>query len=252
MGKTLDVSNLGDGMAHGTLEQMFGPYGTVRSARVIMDWDTGLSKGFGFVEMSSAGEAQAANAALNRKEVDGRALTVNEARPREGGGGGTAATASAVFSTGLLMGFFGLMLRPGPTCTRSGSVPAPPPNLRDTPGPLTAGAACGESATGMVDTSVHAWSAGTRRFSPAWVMSYPPGCKPCATSRRRTPSTDASVASSRSGLDGVFRRSSNPSSRAWVPLWPQLAHGARYLRSSSLTAPIKSREVWHEQAWPAC
>ena len=54
MGKTLDVSNLGDGMAHGTLEQMFGPYGTVRSARVIMDRDTGRSKGFGFVEMSSA------------------------------------------------------------------------------------------------------------------------------------------------------------------------------------------------------
>jgi RNA recognition motif-containing protein len=54
MGKTLYVSNLGDGMTHGSLEQMFGPYGRVWSARVIMDRDTGLSKGFGFVEMSSA------------------------------------------------------------------------------------------------------------------------------------------------------------------------------------------------------
>src|SRR3984957_15271128 len=69
---------------------MFAAYGTVQSAQVIMDRDTGRSKGFGFVEMSSGAEAQAAIDALNGKEVDGRQLTVNEARPREdrGGGGG--------------------------------------------------------------------------------------------------------------------------------------------------------------------
>ena len=66
---------------------MFEPHGTVVSAQVIMDRDTGRSKGFGFVEMGSDQEAQAAIAALNGKEVDGRSLTVNEARPKEGGGG---------------------------------------------------------------------------------------------------------------------------------------------------------------------
>src|SRR5947209_15938975 len=68
---------------------MFAAHGTVQSAQVIMDRDTGRSKGFGFVEMGSDQEAQAAIQALNGKEVDGRALTVNEARPKtEGGGGG--------------------------------------------------------------------------------------------------------------------------------------------------------------------
>src|SRR2546423_15475094 len=69
---------------------MFAPHGTVQSAQVIMDRDTGRSKGFGFVEMSSSNEETAAINALNGKEVDGRQLTVNEARPREdrGGGGG--------------------------------------------------------------------------------------------------------------------------------------------------------------------
>jgi RNA recognition motif-containing protein len=75
-----------------TLEAMFAPHGTVQSAQVIMDRDTGRSKGFGFVEMGSSQEAQAAIDALNGKEMDGRKLTVNEARPREerrpGGGGG--------------------------------------------------------------------------------------------------------------------------------------------------------------------
>jgi RNA recognition motif-containing protein len=73
------------------LEAMFAPHGTVQSAQVIMDRDTGRSKGFGFVEMGSAQEAQAAIAAMNGKEVEGRTLTVNEARPKEdrrGGGGG--------------------------------------------------------------------------------------------------------------------------------------------------------------------
>jgi RNA recognition motif-containing protein len=69
---------------------MFSQYGTVKSAEVINDRDTGRSKGFGFVEMNSDQEAQAAIEGLNLKEQDGRALTVNEARPREerGGGGG--------------------------------------------------------------------------------------------------------------------------------------------------------------------
>ena len=88
MGKKLYVGNLGYGVTGGDLEKLFAAHGTVESAQVIMDRDSGRSKGFGFVEMSSAGEAQAAIAALNGKEVDGRALTVNEAKPREGGGGG--------------------------------------------------------------------------------------------------------------------------------------------------------------------
>jgi RNA recognition motif-containing protein len=71
------------------LEQMFAPHGTVQSAQVIMDRDTGRSKGFGFVEMGSDAEAQAAAAALNGQMLEGRSLTVNEARPKpEGGGGG--------------------------------------------------------------------------------------------------------------------------------------------------------------------
>src|SRR6267378_973839 len=68
---------------------MFAPFGAVQSAQVIMDRDTGRSKGFGFVEMSNDAEAQAAIDALNLASIDGRNLTVNEARPKtEGGGGG--------------------------------------------------------------------------------------------------------------------------------------------------------------------
>jgi RNA recognition motif-containing protein len=70
------------------LENMFTPHGSVQSAQVIMDRDTGRSKGFGFVEMGSSNEATAAINALNGKESDGRQLTVNEARPREDRGGG--------------------------------------------------------------------------------------------------------------------------------------------------------------------
>jgi len=88
MGKKLYVGNLTYGVTDSTLQQMFEPHGTVQSAQVIMDRDTGRSKGFGFVEMGSDQEAQAAIAALNGKEVDGRALTVNEARPKPEGGGG--------------------------------------------------------------------------------------------------------------------------------------------------------------------
>jgi RNA recognition motif-containing protein len=89
MGKKLYVGNLAYGVSDSDLQQLFEPHGTVQSAQVIMDRDTGRSKGFGFVEMGSDQEAQAAIAALNGKEVDGRSLTVNEARPKtEGGGGG--------------------------------------------------------------------------------------------------------------------------------------------------------------------
>src|SRR5436305_12887596 len=90
MGKKLYVGNLTYGVTDSALEQMFAPHGTVQSAQVIMDRDTGRSKGFGFVEMSTDQEAQAAIAALNGQQVEGRSLTVNEARPREdrGGGGG--------------------------------------------------------------------------------------------------------------------------------------------------------------------
>ena len=87
MGKKLYVGNLTYGVTDSTLLQMFEPHGTVQSAQVIMDRDTGRSKGFGFVEMGSDQEAQAAIAALNGKDSGGRSLTVNEAKPRESGGG---------------------------------------------------------------------------------------------------------------------------------------------------------------------
>jgi RNA recognition motif-containing protein len=90
MGKKLYVGNLGYGVTDSDLQQMFEAHGTVQSAQVIVDRDTGRSKGFGFVEMGSDQEAQTAIAALNGKEVGGRALTVNEAKPRtEGGRGGS-------------------------------------------------------------------------------------------------------------------------------------------------------------------
>src|SRR6266446_4118964 len=88
MGKKLYVGNLAYGVTDSTLAQMFEAHGTVQSAQVIMDRDTNRSKGFGFVEMGSDAEAQAAIAALSGKEVDGRALTVNEARPKTEGPGG--------------------------------------------------------------------------------------------------------------------------------------------------------------------
>ena len=88
MGKKLYVGGLPYSVTDSELQRMFEPHGTVRSAQVIMDRDTGRSKGFGFVEMSSDQEAQTAIQALNGKEVEGRALTVNEARPKTEGGGG--------------------------------------------------------------------------------------------------------------------------------------------------------------------
>jgi RNA recognition motif-containing protein len=92
MGSKLYVGNLSYNTTGSDLEQLFGQHGSVQSAEVISDRDTGRSKGFGFVQMGSDEEAQAAIAALNGQEHDGRALTVNEAKPREdrprGGGGG--------------------------------------------------------------------------------------------------------------------------------------------------------------------
>lgn len=90
MGNKLYVGNLVYGVTDQDLERLFSSYGTVKSAKVIKDRDSGRSKGFAFVEMSNDAEAQAAIAGLNGQENDGRALTVNEARPKEenGGGGG--------------------------------------------------------------------------------------------------------------------------------------------------------------------
>src|SRR6188508_2080783 len=88
MGKKLYVGNLSYQVDSSELEQLFGAHGTVVSAQIINDRDTGRSKGFGFVEMGTDEEAQAAIAALNGQQHGGRALTVNEARPKEGGGGG--------------------------------------------------------------------------------------------------------------------------------------------------------------------
>src|SRR5690348_14390558 len=92
MGSKLYVGNLSYGTTGSDLEQLCAAHGTVQSAEVIADRETGRSKGFGFVQMGSDEEAQAVIAALNGQEVDGRALTVNEAKPREdrprGGGGG--------------------------------------------------------------------------------------------------------------------------------------------------------------------
>src|SRR5882724_4463228 len=92
MGSKLYVGNLSYNATSSDLEQLFAAHGSVQSAEVIADRETGRSKGFGFVQMGSDQEAQAAIAALNGQEHDGRALTVNEAKPREerprGGGGG--------------------------------------------------------------------------------------------------------------------------------------------------------------------
>jgi len=88
MGRKLYVGNLGFDVSGGDLNQLFASHGTVHSADVITDRSTGQSKGFGFVEMSSDAEAAAAVAALDGKELGGRAIKVNEAKPRATSGGG--------------------------------------------------------------------------------------------------------------------------------------------------------------------
>jgi len=91
--KKLYVGNLSFDVTESRLQEMFAPFGSVQSAQLIMDRDTGRSKGFAFVEMGSDQEATAAIAGMNGQMIEGRALTVNEARPktdrpRSGGGGG--------------------------------------------------------------------------------------------------------------------------------------------------------------------
>jgi RNA recognition motif-containing protein len=91
MGNKLYVGNLPYSFRDSDMEQAFSQFGTVSSAKVMMDRDSGRSKGFGFVEMGSPAEAQAAIAGMNGKDYGGRGLVVNEARPMEprtGGGGG--------------------------------------------------------------------------------------------------------------------------------------------------------------------
>jgi RNA recognition motif-containing protein len=93
MGNKLYVGNLAYSVRDDSLQQAFGEFGTVTSAKVMMDRETGRSKGFGFVEMGSDAEAQAAINGMNGQALEGRAIVVNEARPREerpggfGGGG---------------------------------------------------------------------------------------------------------------------------------------------------------------------
>lgn len=88
MGKKLYVGNLSFEMTDADLTQLFEQHGQVASAQVIMDRETGRSKGFGFVEMASDNDAQTATKALNGQMSNGRPLTVNEARPKTTGGGG--------------------------------------------------------------------------------------------------------------------------------------------------------------------
>jgi hypothetical protein len=94
MGNKLYVGNLAYSIRDEDLQQAFAQFGTVSSAKVMMDRDTGRSKGFGFVEMGTDAEAQSAINGMNGQALDGRAIVVNEARPREerpggfGGGGG--------------------------------------------------------------------------------------------------------------------------------------------------------------------
>ena len=91
MGSKLYVGGLPYSVTEARLQELFSAHGTVESANVISDKFTGQSRGFGFVEMSSSGEAQRAISAINGTQVDGRTLTVNEAKPqarRDGGGGG--------------------------------------------------------------------------------------------------------------------------------------------------------------------
>jgi RNA recognition motif-containing protein len=89
MGKKLYVGNLAYSVTSEALEQMFLEFGTVISAQVIQDRETGRSKGFGFVEMQTEEAAQQAISGMHDRDFGGRALTVNEAKPREGGGGGS-------------------------------------------------------------------------------------------------------------------------------------------------------------------
>ena len=88
MGNKLYVGNLAYSMTDGSLQERFAEFGAVQSAKVMMDRDSGRSKGFGFVEMDTSDGAQAAIRGLNGKMIEGRDMVVNEARPRESNGSG--------------------------------------------------------------------------------------------------------------------------------------------------------------------
>jgi RNA recognition motif-containing protein len=113
--KKLYVGNLSYAMTASDLQQLFEQHGTVQSAQVCTDRDTGRSKGFGFVEMDSNQEAEAAIQALNGVDINGRPLTVNEAKPREdrgprgsfGGGGGGAGKSRGGYGGGSGGGGYG-------------------------------------------------------------------------------------------------------------------------------------------------
>src|SRR5215472_7518291 len=124
MGRKLYVGNLGYGVTDSDLSKMFEPHGTVESAQVIMDRDTGRSKGFGSVEMKTEQEAQAAIAALNGQDAGGRSLTVNEAKPRtEGGRGGSGGRGGPAQARGRGS-------RPGPPRSGAGETEVPPQSRR--------------------------------------------------------------------------------------------------------------------------
>lgn len=107
MGNKLYVGNLPYSFRDNDLQQAFSEFGNVSSAKVMMERDTGRSKGFGFVEMASAEVAQAAITGLNGMSVDGRAIVVNLARPREAGGGSGGFSASNRSDVGYGSGGFG-------------------------------------------------------------------------------------------------------------------------------------------------
>ena len=115
MGKKLYVGNLGYGVSSSDLEQLFAAFGTVRSAEVIADRDSGRSKGFGFVEMSTDEEAQAAIQGLNGQERDGRPLTVNE--------GGRAKSGLAAAGDEAAAAAAGVVAEVGATVTEPGRLP---------------------------------------------------------------------------------------------------------------------------------
>ncbi|TCU97342.1 RNA recognition motif domain-containing protein [Roseateles saccharophilus] len=103
MGNKLYVGNLAYSVRDESLQEAFGQFGTVTSAKVMMDRETGRSKGFGFVEMGSDAEAQAAINGMNGQALEGRAIVVNEARPREerpGGFGGGGRSGGGGFGGG--------------------------------------------------------------------------------------------------------------------------------------------------------
>src|SRR5579872_3509382 len=97
--KKLYVGNLSYGATEDSIRSLFEKHGKVETVSLITDRDTGRSKGFGFVEMTDDAEAQRAIAAVSGKEIDGRALTVNEARPKGSGGGGGGRGGSGGFKT---------------------------------------------------------------------------------------------------------------------------------------------------------